>query len=194
MAHDAAKLTYHGHELPATWLVGGFAVEVAVIEAGELDEQAPPSAMPWDKPGCDCRDCMGPSDDRSAIAPADLPRITHMVEVVGEVVHPETEIAFADAIASAPTHELGDSIAVDFIVDHSQLAEIVGLGRGVVGWLDTDPPSARFLVEFQGADVDFVTAPEVGVAATASSPTTRPFAARSRSRWAGSPSSSRPSA
>lgn len=169
---DVPTVSYNGHQLPATWLIGGFVLEAANIEAGELDDAATAlksaSGHAWLRlphtrahPMID-RDWFARVVERDRFTP-DTPRLLHAVEVVDKVAYPETQVSIADALVVRPGARIGDTIAVDFTVDRSQLRDIVWLGRGFLGWLDTDPLSARFAVAFRDLDLDFAQLPGRGL-------------------------------
>ena len=107
MSEDRQAVVFDGHELPPTWTVGGFELDIAELTSGRLDEAA-----------AVFRGVAGP-----------------------EVLHPQTEISFAEAQELRPGVALGDTIPLDLAVEHADLQKIVELGRGVRDWLDSDPPA-----------------------------------------------------
>ena len=169
---EVPTVSYKGHPLPAIWLIGGFVLEAANVEAGELDDAAAAlkgaSGHAWLRlPHTRAhqlidRDWFAPVVERDQFTP-DTPRLIHAVEVVDNVVYPETQVSIADALVVRPGARVGDTIAVDFTVDRSQLRDIVWHGRGFLGWFDSDPPSARLLVAFRELDIDFSQLPDRGL-------------------------------
>lgn len=81
------------------------------------------------------------------------PRFVHAVEVVTQVVHPETEISLADAQVLRSGAAIGETVEIAFDADRAQLRGIVDSGS-VTGWLDSDPLAALAAVEFTDLAVD----------------------------------------
>ncbi len=146
-------VVFDGHEIPPAWHVGDFELEIAELTDGRLDEAAGVlrgvAGKAWLRLPC----ARPPIHTVGILEHPDLSRLTHAVEVVAEVLHPQTEISLAEAQQLRPGVALGDTISLGLAVDRADLQEIVGLGRGVRDWLDSDPRAARFPVEFSNLTV-----------------------------------------
>lgn len=94
-----------------------------------------------------------PGAHPQVLDPPDAPFI-QALEVVGQVLHPETEVALADGRRLRPDAEIGDTIAVGFDVDRARMRDILDQGRGVAGWLAAQPPAAQVAVEFRDVSLD----------------------------------------
>jgi hypothetical protein len=156
-------LVFHGAEIPTSWTVGGFELQIAELSAGRVDRQAGlirgVAGRAWLWLPC----ARPPILTLPAVENAGLLRLIHQVEVVAEVLHPQTEISLADAQQHRPGAALGDTVSLNLVIDRTDLQTIVNLGRGVRDWLDTDPPAARFPVEFSDLTVSFEAAtPSIG--------------------------------
>jgi hypothetical protein len=81
-------------------------------------------------------------------------RFVQAVEVVAQVVHPETEIALADAQALRPGAAIGETVAIAFDADAAQLRGIIDEAGSVTSWLESDPLAALVAVEFRDLAVD----------------------------------------
>jgi len=81
-------------------------------------------------------------------------RFVHAVEVVDQVLHPETQIALSDAQAIRSGVTIGETVDVAFDADSAQLRGIVEAGGSVAGWLDVDPIASLVPVEFADLAVD----------------------------------------
>jgi hypothetical protein len=140
-------------EVPLHWLLGEFDLEVIAdsITFAHVDHEVGllrgVSGRAWVKLPCARPLVMVTPTVKG-------PRFSQALEVVDEVLHPGTQLSLADARTIRTDVQIGENVAIDFAVDRSQLREIVELGRGVHGWLDTDPAAARFLVEFDDLTVN----------------------------------------
>ncbi len=140
-------------KVPMHWLIGEFDLEVIAdsIDFADFDREAGlirgVSGRAWVRLHC----ARPPVILRPELKG---PRFIHALEVVDEVIHPETQMSIADARTVRPDVQVTENVAIEFAVDRVQLRDIVELGRGVQGWLDTDPPAASFLVEFDDLTVD----------------------------------------
>jgi hypothetical protein len=83
----------------------------------------------------------------------DVLRLAHAVQVVDEVLHPQTEVSIADAQRFRPDAKVGDTVSLAIDVDRVDLSAIVGLGRGVPDWLGGVPRSTGFPVEFSDVTI-----------------------------------------
>jgi hypothetical protein len=89
-----------------------------------------------------------------ALEHPELSLITHAVEVVADVLHPQTQIRLADAQQLRPDAAIGETISLNLAVDRAVLQGIVERGRGVRDWFDSDPRANRFAVEFSDLTVN----------------------------------------
>ena len=148
---------FDGHEIPRAWRVGDFELEVAELTRGRLDRESGllrgvagkawlhlPCAQPPIHPGIHVH--------------PEARALTHSLEVVTEVLHPQTEISLADAQRLRPGVALGDTVPLPLAVDRADLQEIVSLGRGVRDWLDSDPRAGGYAVEFSELTVSLADA------------------------------------
>jgi hypothetical protein len=153
MVQGRATIAIGGHQVPAGWRLGDFDLEIAEITDGRLDEAARllrgVAGKAWLRIPC----ARPPIHTVGVLEHPDVSALTHAVEVVAEVLHPQTEIGLADALQLRPDAAVGDTIALDLAVDRADLQGIVELGRGVRDWLDSGPRTARFLVEFSDLTV-----------------------------------------
>lgn len=153
MADGRAALNLGGHEIPASWLVGDFQLAIAEVTAGGFDERSGVfqgvTGTAWLHLPC----AVPPPSIVGVLDDPDVSRLTQAVEVVADVLHPQTEIAVADAQHLQPGALVGDTISVNLTVDRSDLREIVELGQGMPGWLGSAPASAGFPVQFSDLTV-----------------------------------------
>ena len=153
MADGRAALNLGGHEIPASWLVGDFQLAIAEVTAGGFDERSGVfqgvTGTAWLHLPC----AVPPPSIVGVLDDPDVSRLTQAVEVVADVLHPQTEIAVADAQHLQPGALVGDTISVNLTVDRSDLREIVELGQGMPGWLGSEPASAGFPVQFSDLTV-----------------------------------------
>ena len=151
-------VVFDGRELPPSWQVGDFELEIAELTDGRLDEAAGvfrgAAGKAWLLLPC----ARPPIYTVGMLGHPDVSHLTHAVEVVAEVLHPQTEISLAEARQLRPDAAPGDTISLDLAVDRADLQEIVDLGRGVRDWLDSDPRAARFPVEFSDLTVSLAEA------------------------------------
>ena len=153
MVRSRPAVVLGGQKFPPAWHVGDFELEIAELTDGRLDEAAGVlrgvTGKAWLRLPC----ARPPIHTVGMRARADVSRLTHAVEVVAEVLHPQTEISLAEAQQLRPDVALGDTMSLDLEVDRADLQEIVDLGWGVRDWLDSDPRTARFPVEFSDLTV-----------------------------------------
>lgn len=148
-------------DLPLHWLMGDVDLDVVPdsITFARFDRKEGVvrgvSGRAWVKLPCARPPVFVPPDFKGR-------RLSQLLEVVDEVIHPQTQLGLAEARAVRPDVQLGENVAIDFGVDRSQLREIVGLHRGVQGWLETNPPAARFLVELKDLTVNLAAGHGVG--------------------------------
>ena len=155
MAAEPSTVTVDGHEVPAGWTIDDFELEVAELRAGKWDDAArllrEAAGWAWLRLPC----ARPPIFTLGKLDRPDVSVLRQAVEVVSEVSSSQTQISLADAQRFRPDVQLGETLAVEMAVDRSDLQEIVNLGRGVRDWLDTDPMTARFQVEFSDLTVSF---------------------------------------
>jgi hypothetical protein len=146
-------LVLDGQEIPPRWQLGDFEFEVAELTDGRLDKVAGVfrgvAGKAWLRLPC----ARPPIHTVGGHARPDVSHLTQAVEVVAEVLNPQTEISLAEAQQLRPEVALGDTISLELAVDRADLQAIVELRRGVRDWLDSDPRTARFLVEFSDLTV-----------------------------------------
>jgi hypothetical protein len=164
-----------GRYVPASWRVGDFELEVAMLTAGRFDDVAGVlhgvAGTAWLRLPC----ARPPIYTGSILEHPGLSRLAHAAEVVAEVLHPQTEISLAEALDLRPDVSIGDTVSLDLTVDRSELQDIVQLGRGVRDWLDFDPRAARFQVEFSELTVSLAEA-KLGLARVVDGTVTYPIA------------------
>jgi hypothetical protein len=175
-----AAVVLDGREIPPTWFVGDFELEVAEVTDGRYDEATDVlrgvGGKAWLRLPC----ARPPIHTVGALERPDVSRLTHGVEVVAEVLHPQTEISITEAQQLRPDVEVGDTISLDLAVDRADLQDIVSVGRGVRDWLDTEPRAARFPVEFSDLTVSLEEARR-GLGRVIEGPVTYPIAGAFRS-------------
>ena len=92
-----ATIAFGGHEIPSAWRVGDFELEIAELTDGRLDEAAGVlrgvAGKAWLRLPC----ARPPIHTVGVLEHPDVSRLTHAVEVVAEVLHPQTEISLAEA-------------------------------------------------------------------------------------------------
>jgi hypothetical protein len=158
MVEGRSRLILDGHEIPVSWSVGGFQLVVADVTAGRFDQVAGVfrgvAGTAWLQLPC----AVPPLYTLGVLDNPAASQLSQAVEVVAEVVHPQTEIAIQDAQRLQPDAQLGDTISVHLTVDPTDLREIVELGRGMAGWLGSAPHNAGFPVEFSDLSVSIETA------------------------------------
>src|SRR5262249_2883324 len=84
--------------------------------------------------------------------------LTYAVEVVAEVLHPQTEISVADATRLGCQALGGATVAVPLGLARRDLQSVIELERGIGDWLGTKPPAADFAVEFHDVTVSLAEA------------------------------------
>src|SRR5690242_2604554 len=119
-----------GHKIPSVWQVGGFEIEIAELTDGRPDELARVlrgvAGTAWLK-----LPCARPLVHAIGVPElSGLSRLNHAVEVVAEVLHPQTEIRLAEAQQLRPDAAIGDTISLDLAVDRAGLQKIVDNGGG----------------------------------------------------------------
>ena len=148
MVQRRPAIVFDGREIPRSWRVGDFELEIAELTDGRLDDVAAVfrgvAGKAWLRLPC----ARPPIYTVGTLAHPDASGLAHALEVVTEVLHPQTEIGLAEAQQLQPGVALGDTISLPLSVDRADLQKIVALGRGVRDWLDSDPRAAGFPVEF----------------------------------------------
>lgn len=123
-----------GHEIPARCLVGEFELLLDTLSAGDLDQRRGVfrgvAGTAWLQLPCARPPVFGPFMNHP-----DVMRLSHAVEVVDEVLYPQTQIRVADARRLQPEVKVGDTVSLSIDSDRTDLADIVALGRGVPDWL-----------------------------------------------------------
>ncbi|MEO8906994.1 MAG: hypothetical protein ABI310_02845, partial [Microbacteriaceae bacterium] len=171
----ASQVELGSDTLPAHWRIGEFDLLVdAQSVRGKYDREhhriTGASGRGWVAvPGARPHALIPP------VAPSKRPAAStaafaQAVEVVDEVRYPATQIRLAQARSLHPDAQPGQTISLQFDADRTQLRDIVDLGRGIGGWLDTDPPAGRFPVEFADITVDLS-----GIAAVVAGSVTSPI-------------------
>src|SRR5262245_18018186 len=179
MERTRLGLDVDGAEFARGWLVGDFELEVESLTKGRFDKAAGllrgAAGTAWLRLPC----ARPPIHIKPPLGRLDLSNLTHAVEVVSEVLHPQTQISLHDAQRIKPGAVLGDTVAVDLAASPAELQQIVQHGRGVGDWLDTDPEIARFAVEFSDVTVSLEDA-ELAVGRVIDGSVTYPIADRFR--------------
>jgi hypothetical protein len=97
MVDGRSALNLGGNEIPVSWLVGDFQLAIAEVTAGRFDERAGVfrgvTGTAWLHLPC----AVPPLHILGVLDNQDVSRLTQAVEVVADVLHPQTEIAVADA-------------------------------------------------------------------------------------------------
>ena len=152
MVQRGQALVVDGHEIPPNWQIGGFELEIGEITEGRVDEKAGilrgAAGKAWLRLPCARPPIYTVVPEKEGPS-----RLSHAVEVVDRVLHPQTEIGIAEARRLRPGVAVGETIALDLAVDHADLQEIVQLGRGVGDWLGSDPRTVGFPLAFSGLTV-----------------------------------------
>jgi hypothetical protein len=153
MLHERKAVVLKGHEIPSVWHVDGFELEIAELTNGRLDKARVlrgAAGTAWLH-----LPCARPVFHAAwALEHPELSLITHAVEVVADVLHPQTQIRLADAQQLRPDAAIGETISLNLAVDRAVLQGIVERGRGVRDWFDSDPRANRFAVEFSDLTVN----------------------------------------
>ena len=92
----------------------------------------------------------------------DVLLLRHAVEVVSEVIHPQTEVSLAEALLHDPSAAVGDTLQLDLALNRSELQDLVRFGGVVRDWLDGNPKAARFPVDLVDVTVSLDEAHGVG--------------------------------
>lgn len=146
-----------GLELPMRWLMGDSELEIDVdlLREGQFDIDTRVvkglSGRAWLRIPCARPRVLRPE---RLVDRVETSRFVQALEVVDDVVHPETQISLASARSLRPDVKTGESIAIVFDADRRDLKSILDLGRGLGGVLDAETRAARFLVEFDDLTVD----------------------------------------
>jgi hypothetical protein len=141
-------LVFNGRNIPSGWHVGGFEFEIEHLTAGQLDGAAGVLRGAAGKGWLHLPCARPPIHTVGMLQNSGVSHLTHAVQVVAEVLHPQTEIPLTLALQLRPEVALGDTISLDLAVDRADLQKIVELGRGVLDWLEADPHAGSFPVEF----------------------------------------------
>lgn len=158
MVQARQTVVFDGQEVPSSWRVGDFELDVAELTKGQWDKRASVLRGVAGKAWLSLPCARPPIHTGGLLEHPDLSRFTHAVEVVAEVLHPQTQISLVDAQRLRAGVALGETIDLDLTVDRDDLQGIVEVGRGVRDWLDTNPRAARFPVEFRDLTVSLETA------------------------------------
>jgi hypothetical protein len=146
-----------GKDLPTRWVMGDsdLDIDVELLRGGEFDPERrivkgvvgrgwvtiPCAKAPlWDF--AHVRDRLG---DRHFI---------QAVEVVDDVLVPETQISLDAARALKADARAGETIPIAFDADRRELANLLAQGRGIGALLDASSSAGRIAVEFEDLAVD----------------------------------------
>jgi hypothetical protein len=117
MVQGRATIVLGGHEIPSSWHLDDFELDIAELTDGRLDEAAGVvrgvAGKGWLRLPC----ARPPIHTVGVLEHPDVSRLTHAVEVVADVLHPQTEISLAEAQQLRPGVALGDTISLDLAVD-----------------------------------------------------------------------------
>ena len=145
-------LVLDGQEIPPLWQLGDFEFEIAELTEGRLDKAAGVlrgvAGKAWLRLPC----ARPPIHTVGGHARPDVSHLTQAVEVVAEVLNPQTEISLAEAQQLRPEVALGDTISLELAVDRADLQAIVELRRGVHDWLELRPTRRPFPRRVQRSD------------------------------------------
>ena len=159
MAQDRFVIL-NGQEIPARCFVGEFELLLVELTEGQQDRRdgvfrgvagTALLRLPCARP-----QIFGPVLERP-----DVLRMTHAVEVVAEVLHPQTEITVADASRFRPDAKVGDTVSLSLDVDRAGLGDIVGHARGVPDWLSAVPRDTGFPVDLRDVTISVEKAVEL---------------------------------
>jgi hypothetical protein len=125
MVDGRSALVLDRQEIPSKWSVGGFQLVVADVTAGRFDKVAGAfrgvAGKAWLQLPC----AVPPHYTVGVLDNPQGSQLSQAVEVVAEVMHPQTEIAVADAQRLQPGVQLGDTISVQLAVNPTELSQIV---------------------------------------------------------------------
>ncbi|NQX13465.1 hypothetical protein HQQ80_17700 [Microbacteriaceae bacterium VKM Ac-2855] len=142
-------------ELPTRWSIGDaeLEIDVALLSGGDVDRETRiirgVSGRAWTTIPCARPRLLGPER-----AVRDGRGFLHAVEVVDDLVHPETQILLAAARRVRADAQLGETVTVSFDADRADLRRLLEHGAGIGDLVDADSPRSRFAVEFDDLTVD----------------------------------------
>src|ERR1051326_2262312 len=148
MVQRGSSVVFGGREIPRSWRVGDFELQVVELTDGRLDHAAGVLRGVAGKALLHLPCALPPIHPLGALEHPQASRLAQALEVVSEVLHPQTEIGLEEAQQLHPGVAPGDTVSLPLSVDRADLSKIVALGRGVRDWLDSDPAAAGFPVEF----------------------------------------------
>src|SRR5438270_13342108 len=128
----ASDTVFHvdGRPVAQIWSVGDFEIEIAQVTEGWFDKSAGVfrgvTGTGWLRLPC----ARPPVYLPGLVGAVDISRLSHEVEVVNEVRHPQTEISLADARRLRSDVAPGETISLDLSVGRHDLQRIVNIGRG----------------------------------------------------------------
>lgn len=150
--------------MPRDWFVGSYEMQLDTLTAGKVTADGTliegATGTAWLRLPCAVPP-VRPFPVKIIDAAADVNAhdlLTHAVEVVAEVRHPQTEISVADAALLGHDAPIGDTVAVPLGLDRGDLQSVIALGRGISDWLGTKPQAAGFAVEFHDVTVSLAEA------------------------------------
>ena len=118
MVEGGSAMLFDGHEIPRAWRVGDFELEVAELTRGRLDRETGLLRGVAGKAWLHLP-CAQPPIHPGIHAHPEARALTHSLQVVTEVLHPQTEISLADAQRLRPGVALGDTVPLPFAVDRA---------------------------------------------------------------------------
>ena len=148
------KFPKKGPPFPKTLLIGDFTLTLNYLTSPGTwnpfsKEFIGASGTAWLK--LDCGTSHAYTIDARIIASG--PVLPHPVEVVSNVLNPQTEISYQDAQRIQPETKVGENLTLYLNVQPSEFQEVLQVGKGVLGWLETKVPKGGILVKFEGATV-----------------------------------------
>ena len=142
----------NGQEIPSRCLVGEFELLLVELTAGKPDRRegvfrgvagTALLRLPCARPPI-----FGP-----VLEHPDVMRLNHAVEVVTDVLYPQTQISVADAQVFRPDAQVGETVSLGIEVERAGLGAIVGHARGVPDWLSAVPHETGFPVDLRDVTI-----------------------------------------
>jgi hypothetical protein len=150
---DVRSVILDGQEIPSHCMVGEFELQLVELTGGKRDRREGVfrgvSGRAYLRIPCARPPIFGP-----VLEHPDVMRLNHAVEVVSEVLHPQTQISVADAQRFRPDVKVGETVSLGIEVDRAGLGAIVGHARGVPDWLSAVPRETGFAVDLRDVTIE----------------------------------------
>lgn len=150
--------------IPSDWFIGAFEMRLDTLTAGSVNTDFKliegASGTAWLRLPCAVPP-VRPFPYKPIGEMADSARhgsLFHAVEVVSEVIHPQTEISVANAKRLGYQAIVGETIVIPLGKERRDLQSVIELERGIDDWLAAKLHAGGFAVEFHDVTVSLAEA------------------------------------